>query len=53
MEWLEHRACTLWYTEKDDFTGLDTSTTTEGEIHENISVTFESFCTECKHIKLV
>jgi hypothetical protein len=43
MEWLEHRPSTFWDTEEDDFTGLDTSTTTEGEIDEDVSVTFNYF----------
>jgi hypothetical protein len=49
MERLEHRPCTFWYTEEDDFSGLDTSPATEGEIYEDICVTFEDFCRGNKH----
>jgi hypothetical protein len=41
VERLEHRTCTFWDAEEDDFTSLDSSATTEGEIDEDICVAFE------------
>jgi hypothetical protein len=49
MERLEHRACAFWHTEEHDISWFDTTSTTEGEIDEDICVAFEDFCLRSVH----